>query len=196
MSAMQFGGSAYRSGSASNGASNGAYYMPKGALLRPRMCPNNMTRSDHNAQVCFENGGQLFGVARGTIFGVNAASLNRWKMTFQPEGTPEPTLEPPFDYAGQSNYQLVLEAPTANGMTTTSPNEATPAQRAMGAMKCAPGTTPVLRGAALLRTTTSKAEKWNVSSSKVTPALQPVSIWQCEANPRVRPQRTRALLYA
>lgn len=167
----------------SAGTGGGMYYVPKGARLRRRMCPNNMTRSDHNAQVCFENGGQLFGVARGTIFGVNAASLNRWKMAFQAEGTPEPTLEPPFDYAGQTNYQLVLEAATPTGMTTTSPNEATAAQRAMGALKCAPGTTPVLRGAALL-------------PSDDGTQLQPVSIWQCEANPRVRPQRTRALLYA
>jgi predicted chitinase len=40
------------------------------------------------------------------------------------------------------------------------------AGRALGAMKCAPGTTPVWRGSARMRTADG--------------ALHPVSVWQCE----------------
>lgn len=151
------------------------------AFLQQVMCPNNMTRGtgSHNQQICFTNYNELFGVPRGTIFGVNANSLNRWKYVGE-EWKGEQFLEPPFDYSGQTNYQIVLES---SGKGTTSPNNASEAQRALGTMRCAPGTTPVWRGSANMRTTSGQ--------------LQPVSIWQCEVNggPRAKP-RTYTYQYA
>jgi len=149
------------------------------AFLQQVMCPNNMTRSDHNEQICFSNYDALYGVPRGTIFGINAASMNRWKYVGE-EWKGEQFLEPPFDIAGQTNYQIILEK---EGKGVTSPNNASEAQRALGAMKCAAGTTPVWRGSTFVRTADGK--------------MQPVSVWQCEASggPRAK-MRTNSMLYA
>lgn len=149
------------------------------AFLQRVMCPNNMTRSGDNEQVCFTNYNELFGVPRGTIFGVNAASLNRWKYAGD-EWKGEQFLQPPFDYAGHTNYQVVLEA-SPNGQTN--PNNADASARQLGTMRCAPGTQPVWRGSAFMRTASGKK--------------QPVSIWQCEATGGARDRiRTQGMLYA
>jgi len=148
------------------------------SFLQQVMCPVNMTKGDHNEQICFSNYNELFGVRRGTIFGVNSASLNRWKYVGDTQD--EKFLPPPFDYAGHTNYQLVLEN-KLGGMTN--PNNASRDALQLGSMRCAPGTTPVWRGSANLRTHSGK--------------MQPVSIWQCEVigGPRNR-IRTQSLLYA
>jgi hypothetical protein len=149
------------------------------AFLQRVMCPNNMARTGDNEQICFSNYTELYGVPRGTIFGVNAASLNRWKYAGD-EARGERFLEPPFDYAGHTNYQLVLER-TSEGVT--SPNNADAAAMQLGTMRCAPGTRPVWRGSARMRTAGGKS--------------QPVSIWQCEAESGPRDKvRTQSMLYA
>jgi len=132
------------------------------AFLQQVMCPVNMAGAGDNAQWCYVNYNELHGVPRGTIFGVNRNAVDRWK--YSRGDTPELFLEPPFDEAGHTNYQIVLEADAKN---VTSPNDASPANLALGAMKCAPGTVPVWRGSTSMRTATGKS--------------RPVSIWQCEA---------------
>lgn len=149
------------------------------AFLQRVMCPNNMTRSGDNEQLCFTNYNELFGVPRGTIFGVNANALNAYKYAGE-EWKGEQFLQPPFDYAGHTNYQLVVEK-SAQGMT--SPNTADAAQKQLGTMRCAPGTRPVWRGSAFMRTASGKN--------------QPVSIWQCETTNGPRDKmRTQGMLYA
>lgn len=149
------------------------------AFLQQVMVPNNMDRRGINEQVCFVNYNELHGVRRGTIFGVNAAALNRWK-TVGEEHKGEPTLPPPFDKAGMTNHQIILEKAVGD---KTSPDQATAAQRALGAMKCGAGLKPVWRGSGVMRTVSGNP--------------QAVSVWQCvvpgSAQDRVR---TRSILYA
>jgi len=131
------------------------------AFLQQVMCPINMAGSGTQAQWCYKNYDELHGVPRGTIFGVNRNAVDRWK--YSRGDTPELFCEPPFDAAGHTNYQIVLEP---NKDTITSPNDASEAGRALGAMRCAPGTTPVWRGSTVMRSAVGQE--------------RPVSIWQCE----------------
>jgi hypothetical protein len=131
------------------------------AFLQQVMCPVNMAGAGAQAQWCYVNHDELHGVPRGTIFGVNRAAVDRWK--YSRGDTPEQFCAPPFDAAGHTNHQIIVER---DDRSVTSPNEATPAGRALGAMKCAPGTTPVWRGSARMRTADG--------------AAHPVSVWQCE----------------
>jgi hypothetical protein len=131
------------------------------AFLQQVMCPVNMAGTGDNQQWCYKNYDELHGVPRGTILGVNRNAVDRWK--YSRGDTPELFCEPPFDVAGHTNHQIILEP---NAKTVTSPNDATDDQRALGAMRCAPGTIPVWRGSTLMRTQGGKQ--------------QPVSVWQCE----------------
>lgn len=149
------------------------------AFLQSVMCPMNLKGSGDNEQICFSNYNEVFGLPRGTIFGINRASLNRWKYAGD-ESKGEMYLEPPFDFSNMTNHQLVLER-TPGGMTN--PNNADAWSRQMGTMKCAPGTVPVWRGSAFMRTQSGK--------------MQPVSIWQCTIpNSPTDKVRTQGMTYA
>jgi len=142
------------------------------AFLQQVMCPSNMAGVGDNAQWCYTNYNEVHGVPRGTIIGVNRNAVNRWKYSTGSRG--ELFCEPPFDEAGHTNYQIILEP---DAQTLTSPNDASEAGRALGAMKCAPGTVPVWRGSTTMRDSSNND--------------RPVSVWQCEVanGPRHKARR-------
>lgn len=111
------------------------------SFLQTYPCPPNMRSSTnaHQNQICFLNAGELDGVRRGTIYGVNEDSTNPFRWSTNENQSPlkssDAFLPPPFDNAGMTNFQILAKGEPF-------PTEVT----ASGPLPCIEGTIPIHRG--------------------------------------------------